>query len=552
MIAVDTIQSLINPDVRAAGAPELAGIAGASHLCVFIRDPELAKFLPAPGFPQRLPKGLAWAQFLASVERTGHAAAELPSPYSKQPVSVSGSLVNERTILVLFGENVTPEGHACLAPAVSVLAALFLQETKTRLSEIQASVARSTAMESRKLAQSLSDVHDRLAAEFQRSQDLSEEVHRQQERLGLARRVSGVGEWQYHPETQRVTLSAQAAAIFGFGFKAVEPTLDEILQHVHPVDRHVAEIAFSPGDSAKKRADRNTQFRVAARDGSTRWVENRSTVFRTAEASKITVIGISLDITHRVLSEETLLRSEKLAAAGRLAASIAHEINNPLEGLVNLIYLAREENDIEIIHKLMGDADREAARVASVARQSLAFYRDVNHPIRLDLRSTVQEVVNLLAPQAIKHRVSLRMRIPDCPTEIEGWPGEMKQVISNLLLNAIHASTAPAVIWVRVYCGLNSHQIVVADQGHGIPAEIRGRIFEPFFSTRKDSGTGLGLWVTRQIVEKHGGSIRLRSSTESARHGTLFQLSLPAMGTANFPSNEKFLRFNWLELSHSA
>lgn len=553
MIAIDTIQVLIDPAVRAAGAPELASIAGASHLCVFVRDPELSKFLPALGFPQRLPKGLAWAQFLVQVDQGGSAAAELPSPFLTETVPVSGCRINDSTILVLFGGTPAAHAHAMLGPAMKVLGALFLQEMRTRLGEIQASVARNAAMEARKLAFALSDVHDRLATEFQRSRELSDEVSRQQERLDLARRVSGVGEWQYNPEKGTVAFSAQAAAVFGFAFPPPEQPVVLVLGNVHPEDRQLAESAFSVAIlPSSSETDRNTQFRVCAQDGSTRWVETRSMTFRAAEGSKAIVIGISLDVTHRVLTEQTLLRSERLAAAGRLAASIAHEINNPLEGLVNLIYIARQEDDIARVRKLLAEADGEASRVASVARQSLAFYRDVNTPVRFDLRSTIEELVGLHAPQASKHKVVLKKRFPEGSTEIDGWPGEMRQVVSNLLINAMHASSASTAIWTRLYRGATAHHLIVADEGHGIPAEIVKQIFDPFFSTRKDSGTGLGLWVARQIVEKHGGSIRLRTSTRGDRHGTLFLITLPAAGMARLDSNDRGLRYKWAGLGAPA
>lgn len=553
MIAADAIQALLNPLVRAAGVPELASLAGATRLCVFIRDPELSKLLPAIGFPQRLPKGLAWAQFLREVDQNGSATTELPSPFVPEIVAVSGSQINQGTVLVLLGGKSDLHQHAKLAPAVNVAGTLFLQEVRTRLAEIEASVARNTALESRKLAVALSDAHDRLAAEFQRSQALSEEVAQQHERLSLARRVSGVGEWQYDLETKTVTFSAQAAVIFGFKFTPFEQPITLVLENVHAPDRLLAESAFSGAIlHTSPEADYNTQFRVRAEDGTFRWVENRSRTFRASESSKATVIGISVDVTHRVLIEEKLLQSERLAAAGRLAASIAHEINNPLEGLVNLIYLAGREDDIGAIRKLLADADGEVRRVASVARQSLSFYRDVNTPIRFDLRSTVEELVALYAPQAYKYNVLLKIRVPGRAAEIEGWPGEMKQVISNLLINAMHASSPSTEIWTRVYPGVDFHRFVVADAGHGIAPEITKRIFEPFFSTRLDSGTGLGLWVARQIVEKHGGTIRLRTSTALNRHGTLFLITLPAAGTAKLGSDDKGLRHKWADLGRPA
>ena len=207
MIAADALFDLIIPAARSTGAPRLAATVGATHLCIFIRDPELLRFLPAPGFCRTLPKGLQWAAFLRDVERDGDKTGILPSPYTGLVTPISARLLEQDTISVLFGEGVDLGGHEKLRSAILVLSALGLQELRTRLAEIQGALATTSAMESKRLAQSLSEVHDRLAATLQRTLQLSEELHRQQERLDLARRISGIGFWEYHADRRVLALS---------------------------------------------------------------------------------------------------------------------------------------------------------------------------------------------------------------------------------------------------------------------------------------------------------------------------------------------------------
>jgi signal transduction histidine kinase len=234
-----------------------------------------------------------------------------------------------------------------------------------------------------------------------------------------------------------------------------------------------------------------------------------------------------VDITQRMLAEETLIRSEKLSAAGRLAASIAHEINNPLEAVVNLIYLSKDRIESASVREMLMQADIELARVAAVSRQALGFYRDVSTATRFDIGLTVSQTVEVFSKDILKADSRPIIELPLQKTEVLGWPGEIKQVVSNLIINAIRASSLASVLRVRVRDSCNVVRIVVADQGHGIRAEHRTRIFQPFFSTKQESGTRLALWVTQQIVAKQGGRIRLRSRSETLVNGTVFVVHLP-------------------------
>jgi PAS domain S-box-containing protein len=259
------------------------------------------------------------------------------------------------------------------------------------------------------------------------------------------------------------------------------------------------------------------------------------------DARMIGIVLVFRDISERYTSELALMRAEKLASAGRLAASIAHEVNNPLEGLVNLIYLARGEEDILKIRRHLAEADRELQRIAHITRQSLGFYRENSSASLFRPDVVIREAFDFYSFRAAHAHVTLHVNIE---TEQNAWgnPGELRQVISNLLANSLDACATGDAICVRVRASrsprdpaLQGVRIVVADNGCGIGPENLNRIFEPFFTTKKDTGTGLGLWVSRELIEKHGGHLGVRSSTTGQRTGTVFSLFLRGSATGDHP-----------------
>jgi PAS domain S-box-containing protein len=524
MGAQDQLARLLQHEERLRGGPELAAAFGATHLCFFIRDPELHHFLPATGFPQRLRGGVGWSQFLLEIERHGSARTRLYSPFVERSTAVAGLLLDQDACLVLFGEGAAISAIGEFASSLRVFGALLLQEARTRLSDLQMDLSRRTANESRQLAASLSDAHDMLSEALQAKEDLLQQVQKQEDRLRQVRRIAGIGTWEFDAVRGQMKTSPEVNVIFGFQ-EGQLPTVEEFLARIHPDDRET--VRREIGTLGNSGREHRVQFRVVWPNGSIRWVEERGNAVFDAEQKVHRFVGFSLDITQRVLTEETLIRSEKLSAAGRLAASIAHEINNPLEAVVNLIYLAKSEAQGESVRQMLDQADRELARVAAVSRQALAFYRELSDATPFDIRSAVDETIELFRTDIGRAGVEAILELPSESIEVVGWPGEIKQVISNLLINALHASSPGSILRVRVRRSRDAVRIVVADQGHGIRDEHRLRIFEPFFSTKHDSGTGLGLWVTQQIVTKHGGSIRVRSRVAGQGHGTVFVIRIP-------------------------
>jgi signal transduction histidine kinase len=278
------------------------------------------------------------------------------------------------------------------------------------------------------------------------------------------------------------------------------------------------------------------EYRIDGPHGLQTWVSASGIATHALESSEVAgMVGTVQDITARRTQESALLQSEKLAATGRLAATIAHEINNPLEAVTNLIYLSRTDPQVPLpVQRQLEVADSELARVAQIAQQTLGFYRDTTRPAEIHLNELLHSVVNLFARKMVTRQIV-------CTLDLEpglcifGLQGEIRQVFSNLVVNAIDAFASVSKtgrIRIRIRgrhlrsrCGGAS--IVISDEGTGIPSHARERIFSPFFTTKQSIGTGLGLWVTRGFVEKHGGSIRFRTRTGNPS-GTIFRVTLPA------------------------
>jgi PAS domain S-box-containing protein len=266
------------------------------------------------------------------------------------------------------------------------------------------------------------------------------------------------------------------------------------------------------------------------KDG-TRWPVLLSvSPLRNARGEIVGASAIARDISAEKQSAEAIRRSEKLATAGRLAASIAHEINNPLEAVVNLLYLAR--HDSSHAGEYLTLAEQEVGRVAQLAQQTLGFVRDASSPDSMDPAAIMDEILQLYSRKLEGRQIRVTRRYRSS-CQISGYSGELRQLLANLLVNAVDAMADGGSLQVRVATGRDwssgreGVRITVADNGTGIPRDNLRQIFEPFYTTKKDTGTGLGLWVSRGIVQKHGGSIRVRSRVDGHATGTVFLIFLP-------------------------
>ena len=275
---------------------------------------------------------------------------------------------------------------------------------------------------------------------------------------------------------------------------------------------------------------------LVARDGTEVCIDDSGAPIHDSNGQMIGVVLVFRDITERRMSEDALMRAEKLAAAGRLAASVAHEVNNPLEGLTNLVYIAQHSQDFKEIRQLLKQAESEIGRIAHITRQALGFYRETSTAAYFKPAAIVRDVTDFYASRAINLGVTF---IVNAKTEREvlGSAGELRQILSNLLANSLDACSQGATIRVEANPAIDPRnparagvRITIADTGLGIPPEHLESIFEPFFTTKKDTGTGLGLWVSRELVAKHGGSLRVRSRVSEPLCGTVFSIFLPEQG----------------------
>lgn len=240
---------------------------------------------------------------------------------------------------------------------------------------------------------------------------------------------------------------------------------------------------------------------------------------------------IARDITSQKRTEEALRRNERLATAGRLTAAIAHEIKNPLEALTNLIYLARQDSAGR--EEYLRRAEHEIGRLDSIAQQALGLVREATSPEPLDAGKILEQVVQLYLRKLQAGGIKVEKQTGE-NLEILGYPGELRQVFSNLILNAIDAMRDGGRLRLRV---VRSHEwsgdrrsgirVTFADTGNGISSKDLPHIFEPFYTTKKDQGTGLGLWLAYGSIQKHAGWMRVATRTAPGSSGTVFSVFLP-------------------------
>lgn len=274
------------------------------------------------------------------------------------------------------------------------------------------------------------------------------------------------------------------------------------------------------------------EARHVRQDGTVLWVQIGASVLRDQRNEPRAMMAVIEDVSQQHNTEDALhaterllRRTEKLAAAGRLAATVAHEINNPLEAVSNLLYLALHEQGLPAgSRNYLSMANEELRRVSRIVSQTLGFYRDSGGPQPVELRALVDDVLMLYQRKLDVRQIRVTRSMEE--VVVEGVPGELRQVVANLLSNAVDAMEPYGVLAIEVRSWRNEVRLSISDTGHGIATPLLEHIFEPFFTT-KDAGTGLGLWVSKGIVEKHHGRLDVVSSQREDDHGTAFIMTLP-------------------------
>ncbi len=320
--------------------------------------------------------------------------------------------------------------------------------------------------------------------------------------------------------------NAGAESLYGWRREEVMGRdLHQLLGTTFPVSRRETENALLAVKAW------NGNLTVKSHDGRELVVATRKVVNREGSA----ILEIQRDITAQIQAEEALRQAEKLAAMGRVAGIIAHEINNPLEAITNAFYLLRNHPSLDEEARYYASmAEQELQRASHITRQTLSFYRDSKQPIALSVADLLDNVVELQQRPILANRIVLQKKYA-CPGLVRGFPGELRQVFLNLISNAIQAMASGGTLRLRVAEATDWETqrrgiaVSVIDTGNGIRPEDAARLFQPFFTTKSAKGTGLGLWISKGIVQKYEGRICFRSLYGSGVGAcTCFRVFLPA------------------------
>ena len=370
--------------------------------------------------------------------------------------------------------------------------------------------------------------------------DRADEARRDTEsRLLTAIEAARLGSWELNVRTGELLASATFRR--NCGFEADEAlTYEKFLERVHPEDQE--RLRENLNTAIQNGAAYAAEYRILWRDGTVRWMSANGRLMGEAkpgtqvggarEDRDIRVAGVTLDITERVLSEIALRRADKLALVGRLSSSIAHEINNPLESVTNLLYLLAGAQLEPVEKEYVALAQHELARVSEITAQTLAFNRQQNAFGPVIVSEILDSVLALYQGRLSTSGIHVERRYT-YQKPVLCYPGEIRQVFTNLIGNAFDATRQGGRIVVRERLashprsGQQGVRITIADTGVGMSPDVRAHVFEAFFSTKGNNGTGLGLWISSGIAKKHGGSLRLSSSTAAAHSGSVFSLFLP-------------------------
>jgi PAS domain S-box-containing protein len=380
----------------------------------------------------------------------------------------------------------------------------------------------------------LADIERQLAEERAR---VSDALQDNSKRLGqLAAIVDSSEDVIISKDLNGTITSWNAAATRVFGYSAAEmvgaPILKLIPEHLHSDEKTILE-SIREG----RRIEHFDTVRLT-KDGRSLDVSLTISPIRDDQGQIIGASKILRDISDRKRMEQSLLQAEKIAATGRMAATIAHEVNNPLEAVTNLLYLLRPMvTDPDGINYL-DSAESELARVSHIAKQTLGYYREHAAASNASLVELVSHAIMIYEPRCTGVGIKIDRSL-NSSRKLVLRRGEIMQVISNLIANSIYAMPTGGVLSVSVddvTAPEDGMLLTVQDNGAGIAADDLPKVCDAFFTTRATVGTGIGLFVAKQFVEGHGGRLEIESTTQADNHGTIVRVFLP-MTTAYGPSS---------------
>lgn len=350
-----------------------------------------------------------------------------------------------------------------------------------------------------------------------------EALEASEERFRRAQQAANIGAFEWNLTTNQLTWAAKVPT-----FTDVADT-DDFSGYLRYVDEADRAAIFTTLTRVLAGGQHFVEVRIHPPDGRLLWFYFRAEAVFDSSGKPLRVYGVAMDITDRKHAEEALRNSEKIAATGKLAATIAHEINNPLAGLTNLLFLATEQTEAgSAAHQYLTQAEQELQRVAAIVRQTLGFYRGSSTPVRLNLDDLLRETLTLFENRLTARSITLDVSA-DSAVNVTAIEGEIRQILTNLIANAIDAVEAGGAIRVRLdaEAGGTSPQarLEIQDNGRGIAPDVMQQLFQPFFTTKAGAGTGLGLWVSRELAHKNNGTIECTSA--GTGQGATFSLTLP-------------------------
>ncbi len=370
-----------------------------------------------------------------------------------------------------------------------------------------------------------------------RETETERQLREERDRFEFATEAANVGYWFCNLPFGKLAWDRRVKEHFWLPADA-DVDIDLFYSRLHPDDRERTRRAIAA--SIENHTTYDVEYRTVSEGGELKWIRAVGRTAYAADGTPLRFDGLTRDVTDlkmaqeaRNRAEEALIRSEKLAVVGRLAASISHEINNPLESVVNLLYLIAATTTDETVRTYTRTAQEELARVSHIVTHTLRFNRQAPSSARESLARIIESTAAIY--EARLRHAGIRFTV-ECGDAVGGlnFGLELRQVFANLLGNAFDASDRDGVILLRARSQRNWRnaaagvRVTVADNGCGMDPRIRPSLFEPFFTTKGAKGTGLGLWVSREILGRHGGAIRVRSCQGSGRSGTVFSVWLPA------------------------
>jgi PAS domain S-box-containing protein len=374
----------------------------------------------------------------------------------------------------------------------------------------------------------LAHVERELAEERARA---SEALRDRDERLRIALHAAGMGLWVWDLSQDSLYWSDEMFRLMGQQPGDFVASTDRWMSSIHPEDANGVRQKVSQihVDGVDYRHD----YRILLPDGHLRWVESQTRSQLDGEGRVLRLVGVITDVTHRKVAEEAMLRNEKLAVVGRLASSVAHEINNPLEAVTNLLFLVSLSDSVEAAHEYANKAMDEVMRVSVITQQMLKFHRGGGVLKPTLLSELITAVQGLFRGKLNASHVKMNVVIQN-ESKVVCMPGETQQIIANLVSNAIEAMPKGGQLVVRLRPSTDwrdrrrhGMRVTFSDAGIGMDRKTMRHIFEPFFTTKTETGTGLGMWIVAQLLDRQQGHIRGWSRQRPGRSGTAFSIFLP-------------------------